>query len=415
LNIVAGSLGFVGAGANIALSQLATRGLNIGQGATAAVSVINMANIGASGLNVVNSGYDVLDQWLNENQAPSLLTIVQLSSSILFFGHAVYSFKSASTVVEESQARTLRDYQDSLRSNRHRKTFNKMMKETVRQNNGDLRKGQAEVIKTINNIQNKDEVFSTLTRLNKQMNKNNVRFSADNGDIKLNGVSIDMSKFGSMDNNEAATFLTALPNTPEPSHNEVRVMNSKLQITFRGINPQEIAGLAFSLLKIFCNTEESIKERIINAVANVVMKLSSDSPGCYRELDKMFPGLDKFLKLFTMVSGHFQQLIDKVEEQFQKWLATKDSSFEKPIFPTLALDYTKRVVELFNFIAEAYFKGNTLTEGGLRELMDYFYTWFAKQAIEFEEAMQRKQRRIIHSSSPSRRTRCPDCGGEYYH
>src|SRR5699024_10626554 len=143
--------------------------------------------------------------------------IVQLSSSILFFGHAVYNFKSAGTIIEESQTRTLRDYHDSLRSNRHRKTFNKLMKETIRQNNGDVNRGQAEVIKTIIKIQNKDDVFATLTRLNKQMNKNDVKFSASNGDITLNGVTIDMGKFGMMDNNEAATFLKTLPATPEPT------------------------------------------------------------------------------------------------------------------------------------------------------------------------------------------------------
>ena len=387
----------------------------MGQGDTAAVNVIYVANMSASGINVVNSSYDVFDQWWNENQAPSFLTIVQLSSSILFFGHAVYNFKLAGTMIEESQARTLRDYHDSLRSNRHRKTFNKMMKETIRQNNGDVARGQAEVIKTIVSLQNKDEVFATLTRLNKQMNKNDVKFSADNGNIKLNGVNIDMGKFGAMDNTEAATFLKTLPNTPEPSPNEVRMMSSKLQVSFRGVNPTEIAGMAFSLFKIFSNTDENIKEKIINAVAYIVMELLGRSPGCFRELDKMFPGSDKFMRLFSMVNGYFQDLVNKVEEQYQKWLATKDPEYEAPIFVQLALEYSKRVIQIFDYVAEAYFIGNNLTEAGVKELIKHFYTWFAKQAVEYDEAMKRKQERAIHSGSPGRKKRCPDCGGVCYY
>ncbi|KAJ8965250.1 hypothetical protein NQ314_004262 [Rhamnusium bicolor] len=91
-----------------------------GHGAGAVVNTIGFVNIGASGVSVLNSGYDVFDQWYNENQRPSLLTIVQLSSSVLFFGNAVYNFKTCSTIVEETQSRILQDYQESLRSNRHR-------------------------------------------------------------------------------------------------------------------------------------------------------------------------------------------------------------------------------------------------------------------------------------------------------
>ncbi|XP_064211943.1 uncharacterized protein LOC100141681 [Tribolium castaneum] len=414
LNIVAGSLGFVGAGANIAISQLAAKGFNIGQGATVTVNMINVANIGASGISVANSGYDVFDQWWSENQTPSMLTIIQLSSSILFFGHAVYNFKSVGAMVEESQARTLKDYQDSLRSNRHRKTFNKMMKETIRQNNGNVQKGQAEVIKTVINIPNKDEVFATLTRLNKQMNKNNVKFSANNGDILLNGVSIDIAKFNTMDSNEVATFLTTLPATPEPSPDQIQAMSSKLQLSFRKVNKQEIAGLAIKILRMFSKTDENIKEKIINAVAAVISRLIKETPGCFAEFTRMFPGLDKYLRLVSMVNSHFQQLIDAMEEQYKKWLATKNPDIEEPIFVKLAFDYSRRVVQLFDFVTKAYFMGNNITEVGLRELIKYFYTWFAKQAIEYDEYMTRKQERRIHSGTPKVEMQCPDCGGVYY-
>lgn len=84
------------------------------------VNVITVSNIGVNGLGVANNTYEMIDQWRRENAAPSLLAVVQLTSSVLFFGNAVYNFRSASVIVEETQTQVLQDYQDSLRSNRHR-------------------------------------------------------------------------------------------------------------------------------------------------------------------------------------------------------------------------------------------------------------------------------------------------------
>ena len=78
-----------------------------------------MASIAAGGLGIANSTYE-LYQLYSEGRTPSALMIVQLSSSVLFFGNAVYNFKTAGTIIEETQSKTLMDIQDSLRSNRHR-------------------------------------------------------------------------------------------------------------------------------------------------------------------------------------------------------------------------------------------------------------------------------------------------------
>jgi hypothetical protein len=128
INIVAGSLGFAGAGANVMMSTLISQGFNVGNGARAAMNTVNVINLAASGVGLANSTYDVFKQWWDDNETPSALTIIQLSASVLFFGQAVYNFTTANMVVEETQARELRDYNDSLRSNRHRKTFSKLIK-----------------------------------------------------------------------------------------------------------------------------------------------------------------------------------------------------------------------------------------------------------------------------------------------
>lgn len=85
-----------------------------------AVNAINVINLGAGGVGMANSIGDVIYQYAVNNEKPSALTILQLSSNILFFGHAVFNFKTASTIIDETQARVLKDYNDSLRSNRHK-------------------------------------------------------------------------------------------------------------------------------------------------------------------------------------------------------------------------------------------------------------------------------------------------------
>lgn len=373
---------------------------------------MGFANLGASGVSFINSGYDVFDQWWNENQTPSVLTILQLSSSLIFFAHAVYSFQPAGTAFEEAQARTLRDYQDSLRSNRHRKTFNKLMKETIRQNNGNARQGRAEVIKTISNIQNKDEAFASLTRLNKQMNKDNVKFSAQNGQIQLNGVAIDMSTFQTMDKREATAFFSSLPATPEPTHMEISTMSNKLAGVFGEIDGSNIRNIALNVLKMFANTDDSIGDKIINTVAAIFSRLLHNS--LLADLQVMFPGIDMYMKLFSMVGGFFEKLVKEVEERYQDWLRTKDPTAEEPWFITLSITWSKRFIQIFNFISKVYFIGCNPTEPVLKEILKYFHTWFANEYSNYVERCERKKRRESHTGSPSSKTKCKDCNGCFY-
>lgn len=84
------------------------------------MNAINLINIGAGGAGVVNSVHDVISQWVTRNEPPSALTMLQLSSNILFFGHAVFNFKTATTMIDEPQSKVLQEYTDSLRNNKIR-------------------------------------------------------------------------------------------------------------------------------------------------------------------------------------------------------------------------------------------------------------------------------------------------------
>ncbi|KAF5304628.1 hypothetical protein FQR65_LT07910 [Abscondita terminalis] len=228
LNIVAGSLGFVGAGATGLLSNLAARGINIGQvcilnnhgkfysllwqGARAAINVITVTNAGVSAASIANSTYDVFDSWI-ENGEVSPLAIVQLSSSILFFGNAVYNFRSANTIIEEAQVASLQKQRDLLSSNRQRKMLDKLLKETIRQT-GNVQRSRAQVIATLSKYDNPKEVFSILSRNNKLFNRDGIKFAANDGKITLNGVAVDINELGVMTTSQKSQYFLDLPSTP---------------------------------------------------------------------------------------------------------------------------------------------------------------------------------------------------------
>ncbi|KAF5306468.1 hypothetical protein FQR65_LT18564 [Abscondita terminalis] len=170
LNIIAGTLGLVGAGATGATARFATQGVHIGEGARVTVNVLNIANYDLGAAALANASYEMYDTW-RESGTISPLSLLQL----------------ANTIINEAQTNALQDHEKSLRSNRHRKTFNKLLKETIRQNNGNVQAGRAEVISTISTMSNRDDVLAVLTRNNRRFNKNGVRFAAEGGRITLNG------------------------------------------------------------------------------------------------------------------------------------------------------------------------------------------------------------------------------------
>ncbi|KAI4461600.1 hypothetical protein MML48_5g00013637 [Holotrichia oblita] len=199
LNIAAGVGSIVGAGATRTVSTLVRSGSSVGPVVEGSITLINSANLAIGGTAFINACYDIRSQYCEDGVVPSALTIAQLGSSLFFFGNSIYNFRTGAALVKEIQTTTLNEIHDGLRSNRHRKTFNKMLKETVRIK-GEAR-GRAEVIATLRNSASRDDILAVLTRSNKNFNKNDVRFAAEGGGISLNGVKVDILEFGTLQKN----------------------------------------------------------------------------------------------------------------------------------------------------------------------------------------------------------------------
>ncbi|CAG9766221.1 unnamed protein product [Ceutorhynchus assimilis] len=429
INIVAASLGFVGAGANVAFTQLVARGVNIGQGAIYSFNTMGILNLGVGGASVVNSGYDVFDQWYNKNQTPSALTILQLSSSILFFGHAVFSFRGAQTIIEETQARVLKDYQDSLSSNRYRKMFNKLIQDTI-VSQGDEARGKAEVISAIRNIPNKDAVFEALTKNNKSMNEAGIKFSAQDGKITLGGIPVDMKEFIGCYKGQTEAFLYNLAQdkssvnlgpspVSDPTNNNnllksaIDSLLTLLTIDSSSINETELLILTSKILN-FCSGD--IKTKVINsihqAIEYIITKVSSSFA---EEINQILPKQSQFFEFLQLAISYFSRQVDECEQKYQKYQQTGDVTYKDPIFDKINLSYVKRIVQFFQFAVTNSFSGKNLTKTVLTEIAEYVTAWVARLIFEKEEKKEKEEKRNHHCSGfETRRVNCSICGGYYF-
>lgn len=119
LNITVGVLGFASMGAVRGVAEMSSRGMNISRSIKYAVNGINVTSLVTSFAALGSNAYDIIAQINETGKAPSPLEILQFSTSLLFFGNSVYSFKLASTIINEAHANTINDIASNL-SNKQR-------------------------------------------------------------------------------------------------------------------------------------------------------------------------------------------------------------------------------------------------------------------------------------------------------
>lgn len=81
---------------------------------------MNVTALVANGTSIGNSVYVCVDRLVNKKEYPTKLEIFQLTTSILFFGHSIYTFKTASDIITERQNSVIDQYKKDLSSNRQR-------------------------------------------------------------------------------------------------------------------------------------------------------------------------------------------------------------------------------------------------------------------------------------------------------
>ncbi|XP_037965158.2 uncharacterized protein LOC105384324 isoform X2 [Plutella xylostella] len=224
------------------------------------------------------TGTDV--KFYKYDETPTKLELFQFTTAALFFGLGAMSNQTAEAIVQDAQARTINEHRDGLSSNVKRKMFDKATAET-RRLKGTVQ-GNADIIKALNKIENKDDFFAALNRANKDMNKNKVRvsLSPDGKAIFNNAHKLDVNEIGNMGRADrqqlfskygpakvttknAATRIYAStvsgPGTSNASTTDFSIY----------IRPEEILKIATMMLKLTQIDQEYLAEILSQLTADV--------------------------------------------------------------------------------------------------------------------------------------------------
>ncbi|XP_028173832.1 uncharacterized protein LOC114362579 [Ostrinia furnacalis] len=292
LNIAASSVGLAAGAATNLLSKSAAAGTNLtktGQALAVSVEVLRHANMVTGGAGVVNSLIHIILKYRKHGEKPTNLELFQFTAATLFFCHAVMSNRTAQSIIEDAQARAINEYRDTLRSNRHKKIFDKLSAES-RRVQGSVQ-GNTEVIRGIKNIVDKDQYFADVLRINKDLNQHKLRISMTaDGRVNLNAQhKFEPSLLSSMGPEGRSELFTSLgPASLSTQNVPTRVLPSTVAVQaynleeedrgiLVGIHPGEILRIGTFLVRVSSTGAENVALLLENLSQDVYANLMTVS------------------------------------------------------------------------------------------------------------------------------------------
>ncbi|XP_045497101.1 uncharacterized protein LOC123695327 [Colias croceus] len=320
LNIAASSVGLSAGAASTMLARSAAAGTNLtkaGQALTISVEVLRHANIVTGAAGLLNNFVHIILKYHKHGEKPTSLELFQFSTSLLFFFQAAVSNRTAQNIIEDAQANTINEYRATLRSNRHRKIFDKISAES-RRVAGTIQ-GNAEVINGIKNIANKDQYFSDVLRINKDINQHKLRISmTSDGRVNLNAAhKFDPSQlYGLGKEGRAQLFSTLGPAKLNAPNVATRVTTTTAVQTYTqeeegdsilvGINPGEVLRIGTYLVRISTSGTENISALLENVSRDVYDALMTVALNL---VSKLIPADIAKLKLLSPDEDLIQQIV----------------------------------------------------------------------------------------------------------
>ncbi|XP_008201867.1 uncharacterized protein LOC100678274 [Nasonia vitripennis] len=231
LGVAGSTLGLAASSGSALLSRAIRTGTSVGKSAQIAHDAIMISNLF---INSVGVGYNSLNmvQKYRETGEVSAKDIFFLTAHVLFICNSAVKMRLASEIIKSDQNQILKDYEDSLRSNRHRKEFRRLVRNTGT-NIADKVHRNEQIIRSLTKISNKDEFFATMVQNRKIFATAGTQLSFADGQVQVNGVTlISPSTFASMSKDN----LMALINQGSESNPSMQASTSMSSGTFMSAN-----------------------------------------------------------------------------------------------------------------------------------------------------------------------------------
>ena len=312
--------------------------------------------------------------------------------------------------MNEAQANSMQNIQDSLRSNRYRKTFNKLYRETVRTNDGNVQAAKAEVISTIRSMPNVDETFAVLTRNNKLFNKQGIKFAASDRGITLNGYKVDILNMGAMSKSTTTAFLIDLPKAPIPTKEQVQTSNFEI-ITFLKANFLNFCTYANLLLKGNC----------LNIISQILLDFTYE---CRQKILTIFGAvLERFNVCDIPIINMCQDYCVKVSAYpvvtviryivlfLHERIIQYEEVYRKKFDHIISHDTAKNAIYWTTQILDIFVNGHRINQFLLEELFMYIISHVVEN-LEGTLQLEEKFSKRIRSSN--QKVDCNECKGKFF-
>ncbi|CAG7833431.1 unnamed protein product [Allacma fusca] len=171
LSVVGSSLGFAQGQMLSSMTTAARAGEVMGKAGRIAFVVVNVGCLTVNGIGIVHGLAVLVDKHERDQLTP--LDVFQFSASVLFFTNSWINFKTAGTIIKEVQHDTINQHREGLTPDA-KKLFNK---HTGKLRGPDEMHGNARVIKTLNRIDNKQQLYEMM--VNKDIDNRRVKLYPD--------------------------------------------------------------------------------------------------------------------------------------------------------------------------------------------------------------------------------------------
>lgn len=312
--IVGGAAGMAAGGITKGVAYMAASGQEVGMAMRAAANMANVTAMATNGCGVVNGFVGIFFRYRDDEDI-STLDVVQLSASLFLFTHSVCNFQTANKLITSTQDRTINGARDNLSRNQ-KKAFDKLTKETIRTRGSSL--GKNDVIRSLNNIPDHNEFFRDAYKINKELNKNNVKvsFTSDGtGTMQMNNggeAFIPGEVRQNLRQQPASTVFASAPNTPGLTLTNPN--NEILLTTANGlIDPARVNSLIHIITSVFAVVSEG---DLRNNILNFVDKMTDRAFNIFMQILNEF-----YLDFGDVIQNQLNRIIPYEQVMYDAFLA----------------------------------------------------------------------------------------------
>ena len=244
LGAVGSISGLAAAGGTAALAKAVRTGAAISTGAQIAHDSLMVGNIIINGGGILFNMHSLYKNY-SENDEISYKDVFFLATHIFFVANSIWNVRFASYIIRNGQQTYIQEFEDSLRSNRHKKEFRRLLRNTESLMTDEIKKNEL-IIRSLNKIENKDDFFATLVQNRKLFASTETKLSFAEGQLKINqDLLISPTEFASM----SKDYIKKLIN--EPLQSNVQTITTTIKFNTSVFIPENLVRQGIVSLKTY--------------------------------------------------------------------------------------------------------------------------------------------------------------------